>query len=81
MKRVKSACLEQTLHFILKEDIRHEEAAELVRREVAAYKEKLNRTHTQYKIVDEAVQPDDSIVIKIKKQYNRHACGEYMQMP
>ena len=38
----------------------------------------LERSRTRYKIVEETVQPDDSILIKIKKQYNHDDCGDYM---
>ncbi len=37
MKRIKYACLEQTIHFRLKEDIVHDEAVRLVREEVKNY--------------------------------------------
>lgn len=78
MKRIQSACLEQTLHFILKEDLGHGEAAAAVRKEVDLYKRKLDQSRTQYRIVEETVQPDDSIIVKIKKQYNHHSCGAYL---
>ena len=35
MKRVKAACICQTLHFILKEDVVHDYAVSLVKQEVA----------------------------------------------
>ena len=35
MKRVKAACICQTLHFMLKEDISHEDAVRFVAEEVA----------------------------------------------
>ena len=73
MKRIKSACLLQTLHFQLKEDLGH-----AVREEVKNYKLQLERAHTRYQIVDEVVQPDDSIVVRVKKQYNNHPCDAYM---
>ena len=38
MKRVKAACLTQTLHFMLKEDIGHSYAVKLVNEEVKKYK-------------------------------------------
>ena len=38
MKRVKAACICQTLHFQLKEDVEHNYAVKLVREEVAHYK-------------------------------------------
>ena len=41
-------------------------------------RQQLERSRTRYKIVEETVQPDDSILIKIKQQYNHHDCGDYM---
>lgn len=78
MKRVKAACICQTLHFMLKEDLEHASAVKLVQEEVAAYKKKLDRNQTQYKIIEETVQPDDSIMIKIIKQYNTSPVGSYL---
>ena len=46
--------------------------------EVKNYKLQLERAHTRYQIVDEVVQPDDSIVVRVKKQYNNHPCDAYM---
>lgn len=79
MKRVKYACLEQTIHFQLKEDnIGHEAAMKAVKDELENYKSSLDRKHTKYKILDEQVQSDGSIIIKIKRQYNDYSCGEYL---
>lgn len=78
MKRVKAACICQTLHFMLKEDVEHSMAAKMVKEEVAVYKRTLERNRTQYKIVEETVQPDDSIIIKIIKQYNTSPVGNYL---
>ena len=78
MKRVKAACLCQTLHFLLKEDLGHDYAAKLVKQEFQHYKEGLDRSGTKYKIIEETVQPDDSSIIKIKKQYNNSSVGEYL---
>lgn len=50
MKRVKSACITQTLHFMLKEDVGHDYAVKLVQEEVAKYKAQLDRNRTIYKI-------------------------------
>ena len=78
MKRVKAACIQQTLHFMLKEDIEHDFAAKLVKEEVKEYKAKLERNAVRYKIIEETVQPDDSIIVKIRKQYNATTdVGEY----
>lgn len=78
MKRVRAACICQTLHFMLKEDLRHEDAVQVVRQEVEQYKKKLERNHTQYKIVEEAEQSDGSVFIKIIKQYNTSPVGDYL---
>ena len=78
MKRVKAACICQTLHFMLKEDVGHDYAVKLVKEEVEQYKRTLNRNRTQYKIVDETQQPDGSIMVKVIKQYNASPVGNYL---
>lgn len=78
MKRVKAACLLQTLHFQLKEDIDHDTAVRAVREEVAHYKTQLERNRTAFKIDEETVQPDGSIIVKIRKQYNAVNTGSYL---
>lgn len=78
MKRIKAACICQTLHFMLKEDIGHDYAVSLVKQEVEVYKKGLNRHHTKYKILDETQQPDGSIMVKIVKQYNQSPVGDYL---
>ena len=79
MKRVKAACITQTLHFMLKEDLGHEYAKKMVQEEVKKYKAGLDRSRTQYKILSEIEQEDGSIVIEIKKQYNTSPVGEYLK--
>jgi len=78
MKRVKAACICQTLHFMLKEDIPADYAKELVVKEYEQYKLTLDRNRTKYKIVDEAKQEDGSIIVKVIKQYNTSPVGEYL---
>ena len=78
MKRIKAACICQTLHFMLKEDTPHDYAVRAVRQEVEQYKLGLDRHHTKYKIVDEATQPDGSILVKVIKQYNASPVGDYL---
>lgn len=78
MKRIKSACLHQTLHFMLKEDLRHEDAVRGVKEDVAAYKMQLERSRTRYRIESEVEQHDGSIIVKIRKQYNSYDCGDYL---
>lgn len=78
MKRVKAACITQTLHFLLKEDVGHEYAVKLVKEEIEKYKEQLNRNKTQYRILSEETRVDGSVIIEIKKQYNTSPVGNYL---
>ena len=78
MKRVKAACICQTLHFMLKDDLGHDYAVKMVREEVEKYKASLEKNRTKYKIVSEENQPDGSVMIKIIKQYNMSPVGDYL---
>ena len=78
MKRVKAACICQTLHFMLKEDLPHDLAVRLVEQEIEQYKKKLERNGTQYKIVEQTAQPDGSVMMKVIKQYNAAPVGSYL---
>ena len=78
MKRVKAACICQTLHFMLKEDVGHDYAVKQAEQEVEQYKKNLDRNHTKYKIVEQTNEPDGSIMLKVIKQYNSSPVGDYL---
>lgn len=78
MKRVKAACITQTLHFLLKEDLGHDYAVKMAEEEVRKYKAGLDKSGTRYKILSEEKQADGSVVIEIKKQYNLSPVGNYL---
>ena len=78
MKRVKAACITQTLHFLLKEDVGQEYAKKLITEEVKKYKDSFDKNKTQYKILSEETQADGSVIIEIKKQYNTSPVGHYL---
>ena len=78
MKRVKAACITQTLHFLLKEDLGHDYAVKLVKEEVAKYKSQLEKSGTKHKILSEETQPDGSVKMEIKKQYSNSPVGSYL---
>ena len=78
MKRIKAACLEQTIHFQLKDGISAGLAKQQARQEYESYKAQMDRHKTQYKIIEETEQPDGSLVIKIKKQNNTQPVGNYL---
>jgi len=78
MKRVKAACICQTLHFMLKEDAPHDWAVKQIEQDVENYKNTLERNRTQYKILEQQPQSDGSVIIKIIKQYNTSPVGDYL---
>jgi len=66
MKRIISACLEQTVRF---------ETAE----EFTAFSSSMTRKDIKYKILESNSQPDGSIIAKLKRQYNHYDTGNYME--
>ena len=78
MRRIKAACLEQTVQFLLKDGVDRQSAQAMMEQEYAEYKENLQRSKTRYRILEEMRQPDGSLVIRIIKQYNGHDCGSYL---
>lgn len=78
MKRIKAACICQTLHFMLKEDVAHSLAERMVQEEVAQYKRRMEHSRIKFKILEETVQEDGSIMMKVVKQYNQNPVGEYL---
>ena len=79
MKRVKSACICQTLHFQLKDGVSNSYNIRAVQEEVKNYKASLEKNRTQYKIEEETTEKDGSVVIKIRKQYNNSPVGDYLK--
>ncbi len=75
MKRVKAACILQTLVFSQKPELGYtkEYSLKLNHEEIEHYKKTLERSRTKYIIVDETEQDDGSIVVHVKKQYSDKA--------
>ncbi len=78
MKRVKAACIFQTLLFSQKDELGYsrEQALEINRREVAHYTAVMDRARTRYKITEQTEQADGSILVRVRKQYNDKAAVE-----
>ena len=72
MKRIKAACLEQTVHFLLKDDIPHDEAVKYAEAEYAHYLAQMDRNRIRYQILENTQLEDGSILVKLKKQYNNY---------
>ncbi|MCR5232499.1 MAG: hypothetical protein K6E53_01120 [Lachnospiraceae bacterium] len=79
MKRVHAACVCQTLHFFQKDEISKERNAKYSQEELEKYKQSLERSHTEYRVLEEKKQDDGSIVIKVIKQYNKSPVGDYLK--
>ena len=77
MKRIKAACLLQTLCFQPKDGDTSTFAKEQVTREYETYKAQMVRRGTKFEILEEHTQPDGSILIRLKKQYNQQPLGNY----
>ena len=80
MKRVKAACILQTLVFAQKDDCGLSKERQIAenKREIAQYRQTFERSGTKYKIVDESEQADGSILVHVRKQYNHTtSVGEY----
>lgn len=75
MKRVKAACILQTLVFAQKPEMGYskERALKINQEEIEHYKNTLERAKTRYQIVDTVEQEDGSIVVHVRKQYNDKA--------
>lgn len=75
MKRIQSACIQQTLVFAQKPDAGYtrEHALRINREEFEHYKKTLERTKTRYQIVDVSEREDGAVVVRVKKQYNDKA--------
>ncbi|MBE6936503.1 MAG: hypothetical protein E7458_08450 [Ruminococcaceae bacterium] len=79
MKRIKSACICQTIHFQKKEDLDHELAIRELRAEYETYFRLLDKRRIPYRLVKEETLPDGSILIHIMRQYNMYPTGDYLK--
>ena len=72
MKRVKAACILQTLLFSQKDaySMTREQQLNANHDEVARYKAMMDRSRTRYQIVEETEQSDGSVLVRVRKQYN-----------
>lgn len=79
MKRIKAACICQTLRFLPKDDLPRDMAAELAEEEVQAYQKGMDAAGTRYRVQKRNTQPDGSIELKVIKQYNQCPVGDYLK--
>ena len=75
MKRVKSACILQTLVFSQKDCavLTRARALKFNLEEVEKYKASMARSRTKYQLVSQEEQPDGSVIVRVRKQYSSSA--------
>lgn len=78
MKRIKAACITQTVCFSNHDGETTAYAKKMIVQEYEKYKEQLEKSGTKYKILSENINEDGSIIIEIKKQYNTSPVGKYL---
>ena len=76
---VQAACICQTLHFFQKDEVTKSIQEKMANEELEKYKLSLERSRTQFRILEETKQDDGSLVIKIIKQYNNSPVGNYLK--
>lgn len=65
MKRIISACLEQTQKFESEDSYQ-------------AHINSLERKRIKYKIIDKQTQPDNTIIVKLIRDYGEYFVGDYL---
>ena len=78
MKRIKAACITQTLCFSNHDGETTEYAKKAIVQEYEKYKEHLEKSGAKYRILSEKTNEDGSIIIEVKKQYNSTPVGNYL---
>ncbi|MBQ9165821.1 MAG: hypothetical protein IJX71_02705 [Oscillospiraceae bacterium] len=78
MKRIKFACLSQTIHFERNEKLGGEEATHLALMERERYLKRLDETGTPYHVDQQYQLEDGTPVLVLRRQYNSYAVGEYL---
>lgn len=71
MKRITSACLEQTIRFDTYNDANP-------RDDVKKFLELLERKRTKYQVVEQKEETDGTVILKLKKQYNAYKTDGYI---
>ena len=74
MKRIKSACLYQTLMFILDPNLTKEEALKKVESELSEYKAKAG---SSLQILKETKNNDGSVELEVRKKVAGYQIGKY----
>lgn len=72
MKRITSACLDQTIKFDAMKECNPQE-------DFKSFLNMLEKKHTKYEVMDSQTTDDGSLIVKIKKQYTDYSTEGYMK--
>ncbi len=74
MKRVRSACILQTLKFFQKEELGYDRdtALSLNEREYENYTSAMVKNNVKFQIVNKEILDDGSVLVHVKKQYGEN---------
>ena len=78
MKRVKYACLSQTIHFTLSDKLPHQDAVTAAVEERRRCLEEMERRGVAYQVDREYQLEDGTPVLELRKQYNNYPTGAYL---
>lgn len=78
MKRVKYACLSQTIYFTLSDKLPHQEAVKQALEERSRCLEEMERKGVQYRADKQYQMEDGTPVLEVRKQYNNYLTGQYL---
>lgn len=78
MKRIKAACITQTILFTNVEGKGKEYGQRKIQEEITRYKKRMDREKTKYKVISEEIQEDGSVLMEIIREYNNKSVGNYL---
>lgn len=78
MKRIKFACLSQTIHFERNEKLEPDEATQMALVERERYLKRLEETGIPYQIDQQYQMEDGTPVLVLRRQYNSDHVGSYL---
>ena len=79
MKQITDACICQTVVFKPEEKMERTQAIKQMLREASDYKEFLGRIQTPYKVIEERIGEDGSVILELKRKYGRYHMGKYLE--
>jgi len=79
MRRIKAACIVQTLHFVNVEGKGSEYGKRKVKEEIKRFKMRMDIDKIRYKVISEEDLEDGSVMMELVREYgNNKSVGNYL---